>query len=457
MRTNYKNRIALRFMLATAVIKVASFVAIYLLVKQTVYQNLDRDLTLEALKHSNEISINDNKITFKNKREWEEIEHQEVQVNPVFIQIFDEQGNVLDKSPNLKNLSLNYNPFIVFGGHFNDTFQQIAIRQVQLPIEKNGKIKGYLVAAISMEGANATLAKLFQVLIISFLIVVLVLYFTSRYLAERSILPVKIISKTVKKITRTNLKERIELPTHKDELYELTTEINGLLNRIEKTLEREKQFTSDASHELRTPLASLKGTLEVLLRKPRTPQEYQEKINFSLQEVNNMSETLDQLLELARLETHQTQQGNHLVSLEVLVDELISKHKQNIKDKELEIETRFLTKELTEISRSAGFLILDNILSNAIKYSKQKGKITITVSKMGLKTKITIKDEGIGIAAKDLEKIFTPFYRSDSLNHPHIKGNGLGLAVSKKAIEALKGKLEIESKLNLGTTVHIKF
>lgn len=457
MKTNYKNRVALRFMLFTAAIKAISFVAIYLIVKQTVYQNLDSELTLEALKHTEEITILDTEIVFKNKREWEEIEHQEVQIHPVFIQIFDVQGNVLDKSPNLKNLSLNYNPFIEFGGHFNDTFQQISIRQVQMPIEENGKIRGYIAAAISMESANATLYKLLRVLIISFLMVMILLYFTSRYLAEQSILPVKIISKTVKNITRNNLKERVKLPIHKDELFELSTEINELLQRIENALEREKQFTSDASHELRTPLASLNGTLEVLLRKPRTPQQYQEKIEFSIEEINKMSDTLEQLLELARLDSKQTNQENHLVPILVLVDELISKHKQKIKDKELQIETNTFAEEVPQIPKSSGFLILDNLLNNAVKYSKQNGKIIIEIYKTTLNTRITIKDEGIGIAAADLENIFTPFYRSEPLKHPHIKGSGLGLSVSKKAVEALNGTLEIESKPNMGSTVHIIF
>lgn len=92
------------------------------------------------------------------------------------------------------------------------------------------------------------------------------------------------------------------LPIKKDELYELSAAINELLDRLENTIERERQFTSDASHELRTPLSTLRGTLEVLVRKPRNQQEYEDKINFSISVIDFMTLTLEQLLLLARME-----------------------------------------------------------------------------------------------------------------------------------------------------------
>src|SRR5690606_22671498 len=98
----------------------------------------------------------------------------------------------------------------------------------------------------------------------------------------RSIQPVRTITRAANRITRRNLNERISLPGNHDELYDLTSSINELVSRMEKAIEREEQFTADASHQLRTPLAVLKGTLEVLIRKPREEKEYQEKIRYSI-------------------------------------------------------------------------------------------------------------------------------------------------------------------------------
>ena len=104
------------------------------------------------------------------------------------------------------------------------------------------------------------------------------LIFNRSFFAGRSIKPVTNIIKTSSQITKDNLTTRIELPNNKDELFTLSKTINDLLERMEEAVEREKQFTSDASHELRTPLAVIKGTLEVLVRKPREKQEYEEKL-----------------------------------------------------------------------------------------------------------------------------------------------------------------------------------
>ena len=128
-------------------------------------------------------------------------------------------------------------------------------------------------------------------------------------------------------------KERVELPQNKDEIHELSLSFNSLLDRIENALERERQFTSDASHELRTPLATLRGTLEVLIRKPRNQDEYEDKIKYSLKEIDKMVATLEQLLLLARLDSNGKIIGNKLVDLSTIMDESISRLKNQIAEK----------------------------------------------------------------------------------------------------------------------------
>ncbi|MFY7810483.1 MAG: histidine kinase dimerization/phospho-acceptor domain-containing protein, partial [Flavobacterium sp.] len=94
---------------------------------------------------------------------------------------------------------------------------------------------------------------------------------------------------------QNNFSARIPLPVNKDELYYLSSTINSLLTRIETAIAREKQFTTDASHELRTPLAVIKGTLEVLIRKPRTSFEYQEKIIYCIKEIDTINQLIDSI------------------------------------------------------------------------------------------------------------------------------------------------------------------
>lgn len=457
MNLSFRNRIAFYYMIATAVIMGVAFAVVYFVVEGTVYQNLDKDLSYEAEKHTTEIIIVGDSVKIKNKKEWAEREHGAVQVNPVFIQILNKQGQFMDKSPNLKEDILVFNPQQNYGGHFNEVLNKRAIRQVQLPIEENGKIKGFILAAMSLESSKMVLLNLWDVLLISYLFLLSGLYFISRYLAGRGIIPVKIITETTKRITKSNLNERVVLPQNKDELYELSSGINQLLQRIESAIKRERQFTSDASHELRTPLSTLKGTLEVLIRKPRERSEYEDKIKFSLTEIDRMTAIIEQLLLLARLDANSKTAHESLVSLPTIIDDILSRHKNHISEKNLAIDFHDGATLEALVPQYYSNLILENIIGNAIKYSHDATTIHIDIALLDSNVVCKIQDEGIGIKKEDLDNLFNHFFRSDALNHKSISGNGLGLSIARKAADAIHAEIHVESEFNLGTTFTIKF
>lgn len=457
MSLSFRNRIALHYMIATAIITAVAFTVVYFVVQGTVYQNLDNDLSFEAEKHTIEIKIIGDSLQIKNKKEWEEKEHREVQVNPVFIQILNKDGKFMDKSPNLKEDVLTFNSQQKYGGHFIETLNNRAIRQVQIPIEQNGKIKGFILAAMSMESSNMVLLNLRNVLFFSYLILLAGLYFVSRYIAGRSIIPVKVITETTNRITKNNLKDRVTLPQNKDELHDLSSGINQLLQRIENAIERERQFTSDASHELRTPLSALRGTLEVLIRKPREQKVYEDKIKFSLTEIDRIAATLEQLLLLARLDTHSNTSNEFLGSLPTLIDEILSRQKKIISEKGLSIDFHNELSLEPMVPRYFTNLIMENIIGNAIKYSKKDATLHITINESDSKIICKVKDEGIGIKKEDLDNVFNHFFRSDALDHKNISGNGLGLSIAKKAADAINAEIQVESKFGIGTTFIILF
>jgi len=457
MSLSFKNRIALHYMAATAIIMAVAFTLVYFVVKGVVYQNLDRDLSFEAQKHTEEINIVGDSIKIKNKKEWEEREHREVQVNPVFIQILDKNGAFMDKSPNLKENMLNYSTEANFGGSYNEILITKPIRQIQLPIEQEGKIKGFIVAAMSSESSQMVLFNLRNILFLVYLLLLASLYFISKYIAGRSIIPVKTVTETTNRITKNNLNERVTLPQNKDELFDLSSGINALLQRIENAMDRERQFTSDASHELRTPLATLRGTLEVLIRKPREQAEYEDKIKFSLIEIDRMTDTIEQLLLLARMESNSKAANDFLVSLPLLIDEALLRHKKAISDKNLSITFKNEVAEETLVSQYYTNLILDNLIDNAIKYSKEGTTVHITILQSGSKIVCKVQDQGMGIRKEDLDNIFHHFFRSDALDHKNIPGNGLGLSIAKKAADAINAKIEVDSDFGSGTTFTIQF
>ncbi len=457
MNFSLRNRIAFFYLITTAVLVGLLFALIFSVVHNTVYNHLDGDLDAEASEVFKSIVVLNDSFIFANPFEWGEKEHNQVEVNPTFVQVVSKDGKIIKKSGNLFVHKLEFNPNVKTKKYFDTNLLGSPTRQLQMPIlNPNGNVLGYLIIAIPLEESALVLADLRNVLIISFPIVLLILFFTTRYIAGKSISPIKKVISVTEKITRENLNERIELPVHKDEIYNLASKINDLLNRLEDAVIREKQFTSDASHQLRTPLTVLKGTLGVLIRKPREIPYYEEKIKESIKEVDRISHLVDQLLLLARHESGKIEpvisrfnlREKVLSNIERLFEQMKNKNIGfDISEKNIYVSA---DSELTDI-------ILENILSNSIKYSHQDCKININLVETNGTVDCIIQDNGIGMTDEQVEKIFDRFYRTDESREAQIEGSGLGLAIVKKLSEIQQIKINIESKKDSGTSFHLIF
>jgi signal transduction histidine kinase len=454
---SYKNRIAYYYILSTALLISVVFCVIYKITTFSINKHINDDISHEIEEYKEEIEIDSNNSYLIQVDQWRERDNNTINVNPVFVQFLDNNNKLIDKSPNLNGLQLQlYNANK--DNQFVDTFlNNQPIRQVQIPLFDKGKKVGYLFVAMSLDEATLILSNLRNTLFVAFPLILMLLFFIARLIAGRSIKPVTLITETSSRITKDNLKDRIILPQNKDELFLLSKTINDLLDRIENAVEREKQFTSDASHELRTPLTVLKGTLEVLIRKPRNQAEYEEKINFSISEVNRLNNLVDQLLLLARFENHKQSLRIEKIYLNAIILDVLALYSSKINDKNIEIAHDFAKDYFIESDNYLVSTIISNVISNAIKYSNQNSKISITISKNGSQTSCIIADNGIGIPENDLDKILNPFYRSNPTLYPEIKGSGLGLSIVERITQLLNIEFKIESELNKGTTVFFIF
>lgn len=453
----FKNRIAFNYIITTGLLIFVVFFFIYSIVKISVYSHINDDIKSEVNKHLNEVEIKSDHISLIHSDEWREREHNTVAVNPVFIQFYDENGKLVEKSPNLKIHTLIYYPEITDNELFDTKLVNKSIRQIQVPIFQNSIKKGYVLVAMSIEDAKMVLHNLFQILIFSYPLILFLLFIIARLIAGRSIKPISSIIKTSNIITKDNLKSRIPLPQNRDELYILSQTINNLLDRIENTIEREKQFTSDASHELRTPLTVIKGTLEVLIRKPRNQEEYLEKINFCVSEVNRLNHLVDELLLLARFENHNQSLKIEKVCLNATILDAISRYSSQIQDKKIHISTEFIKEYYVNSDAYLLSIIINNLVSNALKYSNKNTTLNIVLTDKKEAIECQIIDSGIGIPEEDLQKIFNQFYRSKSIEHSGIKGTGLGLSIVKRLCNLLQIDIKITSKESIGTTVFLSF
>ena len=451
-----KNRIAFHYIISTALLVFVVFIIIYSIVSFTVYKNVNENINFEAAEYQEKIHFVNDQPKLLDKSEWIKQEHNEVAVNPVFLVLSDSKGKIIEKSENLKNENLkietNSNSIITTDVLMSGKM----LRQKQVPLYSNKKIKGYLLVAVSQQEAITILNNLFIILLLSYPITLILLFIIARIITARSIKPILNIIETTGKISQEDLNFRIELPKKKDELQLLSQTINELLDRIQNAVEREKQLTSDASHELRTPLAVIKGTLEVLIRKPRNQTEYLEKIDFCIKEVDRLNNLVSELLLLARFENQKQNIQREDISLNAIILDELSRYSDKIKNKQIVVKHNFTEDYIIKSDQYLISIIFGNLISNALKYSNQKGEISINLHNENSLVIVSIIDNGIGIKKDNIDKVFDPFFRSFPNNHPEIKGTGLGLSIVKRVCTLLDINVIIESEENIGTKVILK-
>ena len=381
-----------------------------------------------------------------------------------FYRIYDGSGNVGSRS---KNISASQFPLsqpayadALEGKNSYETFTvggQQPIRVITMPILLEGKLINLVQVGTSLEAVQETLRNLKIFLFTAVPSVLILAALFARFMARRALKPISRIIDTAREIGQgQELSKRIPVLKIKDELGQLALTFNEMMNRLENSFAQMRQFSSDASHELRTPLTVLKGQNELILSKQRKPEEYQEVISSNLEEINYMSKVLEDLFVLSKSDENQVNLDYKPVDLRALVEE-VCKHAEILaEEKNIKIIIAFL--EPIEIKGDEVRLrqMVWNVLQNGIKYTQQGGELKISLQNEGDFALLTIQDTGIGIPEEDLPLIFNRFYRVDKARTRDEGGSGLGLSICRQIAEAHKGKIEVESKLDVGTHFKIR-
>lgn len=219
-----------------------------------------------------------------------------------------------------------------------------------------------------------------------------------------------------------------------------------------------REFVANVSHELRTPLTSIKSYTETLLDGVLDDRETSERfLGVINDESDRMTRLVQDLLQLSRLDNQQMQWNMQPISLAMLVRDCVEKIQIEAKNKGQQLES-FVIGEIPEISADHDRMeqVVLNIVSNAIKYTPEGGKITVYVGRLYSEVYIKVTDTGIGIPESDLPRIFERFYRVDKARSREMGGTGLGLAIAKEIVEAHGGNITINSVWGKGTEVIIK-
>ncbi|MCL7747495.1 cell wall metabolism sensor histidine kinase WalK [Halalkalibacter alkaliphilus] len=237
--------------------------------------------------------------------------------------------------------------------------------------------------------------------------------------------------------------------------------INGLITVLHDVTEQEKieherrEFVANVSHELRTPLTTMKSYLEALEDGAMSDKELGPRfLSVTQNETERMIRLVNDLLQLSKIDTKDYKLKFQSVDVGLFLHDIIDRFEMIAEEKEITF-TRKIPAKPTYAKMAADKMtqVIDNVISNAMKYSPEGGNITIAMLHQGHQLQISISDQGMGIPRESQAKIFDRFYRVDKARARSVGGTGLGLAIAKELIHAHKGEIWAESEYGKGTTI----
>jgi len=288
---------------------------------------------------------------------------------------------------------------------------------------------------------------------VSFLILIIITLLGNK-VNRHMFQPIRNMTDSAKKISGNNLNQRIDVANSYDELKELGETFNQMMNRIESSYRKQKQFVNDASHELRTPIAVIQGYSNLLSRWGKDDEKILlESIDAIKDESEHMKSLVNSLLFLARADKNETKLDRSTFLINDLLEELIKENRlidsSHIFSKS--IEGNLLMNADRKLIKQA----LRIFIQNSIKFTPEGGKITLKAFSDENDIVIDICDTGIGIPKKDLGNIFDRFYRADESRTKNKGGTGLGLSIAKWIISAHEGRILIRSTVDIGTDIRL--
>lgn len=265
---------------------------------------------------------------------------------------------------------------------------------------------------------------------------------------------IKNLAGVISSIDANKLDRRISVDSSQNELKNLSSAINDMLNRINDSYQSQVRFVSDASHELRTPISVIQGYINLLDRWGKKDEKaMQESIDAIKSETQNMKELVEQLLFLARGDNETIKLQKENFDACQVVDEVIRETHMIDTNHIFEIDladSAYINADKQLIKQAIRILV-----DNSIKYTPAGEKIILRVIKENNLVRITVQDSGIGIVPDEMSHIFDRFYRSDESRARKTGGSGLGLSIAKWIIEHHGAHFEILSRVDIGTRITI--
>ncbi|MFH1283356.1 MAG: ATP-binding protein [bacterium] len=376
-----------------------------------------------------------------------------------YILIYNDQGELVVNSTNIGDSIFKIaNSNLELLSHDDQIFSNINVKKRKYraidTVLYTADGERYIIRiATSLKPTMSILGNRVFFIILTIPIILLLSSFFGLVIAKRILTPVMEITNAARRITHEDFSARVKDKNIDVEMKYLVDSFNEMISRLEQSFEYVAEFSSHVAHELKTPLAIMRGESEMVLQKDRDVEEYKRVINVSLEEIKRMLKTIDDLLLLTRLECSPEYFSFERFNLASFVSELSEQIKLVAADKNItvsyvsESDSIYINGDRHHIRR-----MLLNLLHNAVKFTLSGGSIVVVLSQDNAGAVISIKDSGIGIAKKDLNKIFNKFFHINRTGNELEPGNGLGLSIADTIVKIHRGRIDVQSEIQKGST-----
>lgn len=369
----------------------------------------------------------------------------------LFVALYDAQDHLLfstleDEFPTSirqRNAVENKPRPLFWQQHLNgDHLPFVGVRAL-LPISTPGRAPLLAIVALDIshheQFLNAFRKTLWSVVGVAACIVSFLGWATVRY----GLMPLQTIREGAAAVTANRLDYRLPLAAIPVELADLANTLNRMLERLQESFQRLKDFSSDLAHELRTPIANLMTQNQVALGRARTTQEYQEVLASNLEEYERLARMISDMLFLAQADNGLLVLSREQIEISKEVQELFDFYDALAEEKGIRLS---LTGTATAVGdKSMLRRAMSNLLSNAIRHAPSDGEILVHLAQNDDATHITVENQGEEIAEHHLPHIFERFYRADPSRHQNGTGAGLGLSIIQSIIRAHGGEIQVRS------------
>ena len=457
------NRVSAYFLAALAVCLIGYSAAMYGLIREHLFHTFDGELNaaLNVLVAALEVEPDGVK--------WQPSDHtitlgDETGEQEVRWIITDEHGRVIDASSNLAAAGQAEETLLRTAGSSSGPVDEFRVvdgwrliqHRLRAPSPKppaERDLDEYAEAQVTVARQDRQLqTELFQLAGLACTLPVglwLLAGLVGRAYCRRALRPLGDMARRARSMNSADFTMRLQLPEHRDELADLASSFNELLDRLERAYLQQQRFTGDAAHQLRTPLTVLRGQIEVALRRPRSEEEYRQTLSQLGVQTRELQQIIEALLFLARTEGGMALPDQQELSLADWLSQFLQTWQSHPRAADLHLQLNGDQTIVTSppLLRQA----LDNLVGNAIKYSSPGAPVTIAASACDEGVELAVSDRGCGIAPTEVAAIFEPFYRSSTARQSGVAGTGLGLAIVQQIAGALGGSVRFESPSQQGS------